>query len=347
MSVTATVWRGGTRFEQVSLPLPDPGPGETLVRVRAATVCGSDRHSVLGRRSAACPSVLGHEGTATVVATDGGTTVDGTRLTCGDRVVFGVTASCGDCTNCRRGLTAKCAGARKVGHESFAGDWPLSGTWSTHLLLPARQAVVTVPDELPDDRAATAGCAVATVMAMLEKAGPLAGRRVLVNGVGMLGITAVAAARHAGAAEVTAVDPTDSARALARAAGADRAVRPGDDAREMDVALELSGAPAGVQTCIDALATGGTAVLAGSVSPVGTVDLDPERLVRGWNTVTGVHNYEPRHLAQAVDLLVALGDALPWDRMLSASLRLDGGAEQLSDVFTGPADGTLRTVLLP
>jgi threonine 3-dehydrogenase len=364
-TATATVWRGGTRFERVSVPLPTPGPGETLVRVRAATVCGSDRHSVLGRRPAACPSVLGHEGTATVVATDGGTTVDGTPLTPGDRVVFGVTASCGECATCRRGLTAKCERVRKVGHESFDGDWPLSGTWSTHLLLPAGLAVVTVPDDLPDDRAATAGCAVATVMAMLEKAGPLAGRSVLVNGVGMLGITAVAAARYAGAAEVIAVDPADTARELALTAGADRALRPGEDAGTftgsairaaigaVDVSLELSGAPAGVRTCVDALATGGTAVLAGSVSPAGTVNLDPERLVRGWNTVTGVHNYELRHLARAVDLLVDLDAAphptLPWERMLSAPRRLDGldGTDSLGAVFTGPSDGTLRTVLLP
>jgi threonine dehydrogenase-like Zn-dependent dehydrogenase len=108
-----------------------------------------------------------------------------------------------------------------------------------------------------------------------------------------------------------------------------------------------------VRTCVDALATGGTAVLAGSVSPAGTVNLDPERLVRGWNTVTGVHNYELRHLARAVDLLVDLDAAphptLPWERMLSAPRRLDGldGTDSLGAGFTGPSDGTLRTVLLP
>ena len=341
-TATAWVWHGGGEFRAEQLAVPAPGPGEAVVTLAAATVCGSDRHTVSGRRSAACPSVLGHEGVGVVTASNGARTVDGALLEPGDRVVFGGTSTCGHCTPCLRGLTAKCESVRKVGHEALASDWPLSGTYATHILLRAGIAVVTVPASLPDGVAATAGCAVATVMAMLERAGDLTGRRVLVSGLGMLGTVAVAAALDRGAAEVCAVDLHEDRRATARAVGAAQVA---DDAAQLgtvDVALELSGHPAGVTACLDALDLGGTAVLAGSVAPAGTVAVDPEWIVRGWRTVTGVHNYEPRHLRQAVDFLASGAHGLPWDEVLGGPI----APEELGREFTGPAPGTLRTVVV-
>ncbi|MCY1159870.1 MAG: dehydrogenase, partial [Citricoccus sp.] len=215
-TASALVWRGGSSFETVEVELPQPGPGETLVRLTAATVCGSDRHTVSGRRPAPCPSVLGHEGIGVVIASSGGRTVGGAAVVPGMRVVFGVTRSCGECEPCRRGLTAKCTSVQKAGHESFDSDWSLSGTYASHILLRDGQALVAVRESLQDGVAATAGCAVATVMAVLEQAGELTGRRVLVNGLGMLGIVAVAAALQRGAAEVVAMDPNADRLSLAR-----------------------------------------------------------------------------------------------------------------------------------
>ena len=344
-TATAVLWRGGAEFQSVQVPLPQPGPGETLVRLTAATVCGSDRHTVSGRRSSACPSVLGHEGVGVVLSTRGGHTVQGLPLHEGDRVVFGVTSSCGQCAPCLRGLTAKCTTVQKAGHEPFEGEWPLSGTYSSHILLRSGQAVAQAPAVLQDGVAATAGCAVATVMAVLERAGELRGRRVLVNGVGMLGLVAVAAALDRGASEVMAVDPNADRRRLAEGLGA--ATRPPGPGSEpgsrgtVDVSLELSGARAGIQTCIEALGIGGTAVLAGSVAPVDAVEVDPEWMVRGWRTITGVHNYEPRHLQKAVDFLGTAGRALPWDHILDGPI----AADQLAAEFRRTDVQRLRTVV--
>ncbi|MGK4218535.1 zinc-binding dehydrogenase [Kocuria marina] len=339
---TAWVWHGGTDFRPTEFPLPSPGPGETLVRITAATVCGSDRHTVSGRRSAACPSVLGHEGVGVVVSTRGGRTVDGMPLAPGARVVFGVTRACGECALCQRGLSAKCESVQKVGHEPFDGEWPLSGTYASHILLRPGQAVVTVPPEVTDGPAATAGCAVATVMAMLERAGDLSGRRVLVNGLGMLGLVAVAAARERGADHVLALDFNSERRALAHRLGA-VAASPAEGATgTVDVALELSGAPSGVSTCLAALGIGGTAVLAGSVAPAGAVDVDPEWIVRGWRTITGVHNYEPRHLQQAVDFLTRDPHGLPWEEIIGGPVPVG----QLAHEFSGHDPGRLRTMVV-
>ncbi|AGF73114.1 zinc-binding dehydrogenase [Corynebacterium halotolerans] len=331
-TATAQIWTGGPDFECREIPLPELAAGEAMIRLTTATICGSDRHTVAGRRSAACPSILGHEGIGVVTETRRD------DLTVGQRVVSSVTTTCGTCANCARGLTAKCSSVEKVGHEPLDGPWPLSGTYATHLHLRAGQTVAPVPDSVPDALASTAGCAAATVMAVLEAAGDLTGRRVLVNGIGMLGTIAVIAARARGAAHVIACDPAPRSRELA-AGVADETIAPGGT-HLVDVAFELSGVAAGVDACLASLDIGGTAVLAGSVTPGPEVVIDPEWVVRGWRTITGVHNYEPRHLIEAVDFLAAEGHRLPTDRIFGGPVTL----EQLPAQFAYP-DGTLRTVV--
>lgn len=357
------LWEGGDAVRLVEVPLPAPALGEVLVRIRLATVCGSDRHTVSGRRPAPVPSVLGHEAVGDVVAVGaGGPTTAGTdgssSLTVGDRVVWGVTVACGTCDRCVAGRTAKCRSVRKVGHEAFASDWPLSGTYAHHLLLPRGAAIERVPEELPDELASPAGCATATVMATVEAAGPLTGRRVLVSGAGMLGITAVAAARAAGAAQVLVTDPDQARLDLARRFGAtsvhgvDQPVgtAPAGTASVgttsiglVDVAIELSGASPAVARCLDALDVGGRLVLAGSVAPAPPVPLDAERVVRGWLTVTGVHNYEPRHLRAALDLLARTRDTVPWHELVTPAV----GLAQVGRLLTGPAGVAPRSAVVP
>lgn len=328
----AVVWVGGDRFKTQSFDLPDLADGESLIRLTTATVCGSDRHTVLGRRPGACPSVLGHEGVGVVEKSRAG-------LPLGQRVVFSVTSVCGECEKCQRGLSAKCTSVAKVGHESTDSGWALSGTYASHIHLPKGVAVASVPDAVPDAVAATAGCAVATIMAMLEAAGDLQNRRVFVNGLGMLGLTAVAAARSRGAAEVLAFDPTPQRQDVALFAGASTIVEHEMPA-DVDVALELSGTTSGVEACLASLGIGGTAVLAGSVSPGPNVEVNPEQLVRGWRTITGVHNFEPHHLQQAVDFLAADGAGMPWDQILGGPI----GLADLPQEYAEPSRG-LRTVV--
>ncbi|MEI7057188.1 zinc-binding dehydrogenase [Nocardioides sp. CCNWLW239] len=323
MTATATatstaqvaVWRGGGEVTLETVALPDPGPGERLVEIDLATVCGSDHHTVSGRRPGACPSVLGHEGVGRVVGT-------------GERVVWGVTVSCGTCDRCDRGLSAKCRSVRKLGHETYEPAWPLSGTYATHVLLPAGTAVVPVPDALADEVAAPAGCATATVMAALERAGTLRDRRMLVVGAGMLGLTAIAAAADAGAAEVVVCDVDPARLELAAAFGATTTVLAGEAFPTVDVAMDFSGAAPAVEAALGALDVGGSLVLVGSVSPGPAIRVDPEAVVRGWRSVSGVHNYEPRHLQQAVDFLAA--SDRPWGELVAEPV----GLNRLSSVLT-------------
>jgi putative phosphonate catabolism associated alcohol dehydrogenase len=318
----AAVWTGsGVQIREVALPRD---PDVTLVRVRLATVCGSDVHTVSGRRPAPCPSVLGHEAVGEVVAPGGHP-----GLARGDRIVWSVTVSCGHCARCRAGRTAKCHIVRKVGHEPFDGDWPLSGAYAEHIVLPAGVAVAPVPDGLDDRIAAPAACATATVMATLEAAGALAGRRVLVCGAGMLGVTAAAACALAGAdVQITDLEASRVARARDFGAAADAGER-------VDVAIDFSGATPAISAALARIEVGGVLVLAGSVSPSPPLAVDPETVVRRWLTVTGVHNYEPRHLAAALLFLDGTRAAYPWSELVAEPVRLHEVGEVLGPMPTG------------
>ncbi|MER5863298.1 zinc-binding dehydrogenase [Kitasatospora sp. NPDC002040] len=325
----------------VSTTARTPGPGELLVRIDLATVCGSDLHTVEGRRPSPAPSLLGHEqvGTVVGVGTGGVRCVDGTPVEPGMRVVWSVAASCGRCERCRDGLPQKCLHLRKYGHEPWSERSPLNGGFATHCVVLAGTAVVAVPAGLPDQVASPASCATATVAAALAAVGgtgTLAGRRVLITGAGMLGLTAAAMAATAGA-QVSAVDPDPERRSRALQFGAGTVSDGTEPPAEADIALDFSGHPAAVQRCLDSLAVGGRAVLVGSVSPGPTVALDPERLVRGLHTVVGVHNYHPHDLDTAVRFLTEHHRAFPFASLVAAAHPLERIAEAIEAARTGTA----------
>lgn len=320
LSISAQVWTGGQDFEPLQLPAPELAPGEALATIDLATVCGSDMHTVSGRRPGPFPGILGHEAVGRIAATGAGGARDylGRELTVGDRVVWSVTVSCGGCDRCAAGMSAKCRTLLKTGHEPLNGVWGLSGGYASHIRLPRGITVVSVPDGVSDLAAAPSSCATATVMAVLGAAGPLQGRRVLVSGAGMLGIVACAVARSRGAASVEVCDLNTERLELARGFGATRTTTPGESLASgaYDVAVELSGAQAAVTAALAALDIGGRLVLAGSVSPGPVVAIDPQHMVRSLLTVTGVHNYEPAHLQQAVDFLAETQGSYDWDSLV-------------------------------
>ncbi|AZA09985.1 zinc-binding dehydrogenase [Corynebacterium pseudopelargi] len=348
----AMVWRGGTSFEPTVMEVPQLLPGESLVRLSTSTICQSDRHTLSGHRDSPCPSVLGHEGVGRIVASNEGTDCNGTPLAEGDRVVWSVIAACGHCDRCESGLKAKCRHLQKVGHEPITSSWALSGTYASHMVLRPGQSVIRIDDHLPDPIAATAGCAAATVIAAFDAVGchtlgsaALAGKRVLIQGVGMLGLYAVQAAQLFGANEIIAADPNPTRLGLARRWGATTLPAVHRDDLRVDLALDFSGAPQGVEAAIQSLGIGATAVLVGSVFPSPATAIDPQWLVRGWRSIRGVHNYEPHHLGPAVELLKHCAAQQSWDGVFGTTTPLRQIATCFSQQHQSNTHRPLRSII--
>ena len=343
-SATAMVWPGeGHAHEAVAVPGVRLAPGDVLVEVELATVCGSDLHTVQGRRQAPAPLVLGHEQVGRVIALGrgGAKTTDGHRVTLGERVVWSVAVPCGRCVRCRRGLPQNCLSLQKYGHERMRRGWELSGGFATHTHILEGTPLVRVPDDIPAEVLAPASCSTASVAAALEAASqivPLDGALVLVAGAGMLGLTATAMATDAGA-RVGVSEPLPERREAARAFGAIAVADPalgagtalslpavlakaGGRAAAPTVALELSGDPSAVRSLLGSVDVGGVLVLVGSVTPGPELAIAPEQLVRNLLTIRGVHNYAPRHLEQAVRFLADAWRRYPFAEQVGQTFPL-------------------------
>ena len=192
------------RLELREFPVPQPQGQEIVVRVHGCTLCGSDLHSYEGRRAVPVPTVLGHEIVGEIETLGESAPrfdLAGNSLQAGDRIVWAIVASCGECFYCRRGLPQKCQRAVKYGHEAFQPGRELLGGLAEHCLLVPGTAIVKLPDEIPLATACPASCATATIVAALEAAGDVRDRTVCVLGAGLLGLTASAMARAHGCLE--------------------------------------------------------------------------------------------------------------------------------------------------
>ncbi len=313
-------------------PLPKLRDGEALVRVSLCTICGSDLHTFTGRRSTPCPTILGHEIIGRIADLPPGeplTDLRGRVLTVGDRVTWTVAASCGECFFCGSGFPQKCDELFKYGHERIAPGHALCGGMAEFCHLSAGTGILVVPDHLSDEAACPVSCATATVAAAVDSVPPLSDGIVLIQGAGMLGLTAAAMARSLEAAHVVVadIDPrrleragefgaTDTVDASAGAGELSRAIGELSADRGADVIFELSGSVAAIESGLDCLRIGGTYLWAGAVTPSAPLALAPERLVRNLWTLRGVHNYTHRDLDAALSFLSERGAEFPFESLV-------------------------------
>ncbi|MBX3449519.1 MAG: zinc-binding dehydrogenase [Planctomycetaceae bacterium] len=337
-SLAAVFSRTGEPLALQSFPLPELGPGEALVRVELCTVCGSDLHTVTGKRQEKVPTILGHEICGWVVANAAIplTDLDGVALREGDRVTWSTSVSCGTCDRCQSGLPQKCRTLAKFGHEATTGGWPLSGGLTQYVHLKAGSRVARLPEGLPAEVACPANCATATVAAAFRVAGSLSDKRVLIFGAGMLGLTAAAMAKSLGARTVVVCDRDARRLSLASQFGADAVVTWTDNEAATldelgsrsggtgyDVLVELSGSPSAVEAACALTEIGAKVVLVGTVMKSRPIQIDPEALVRRWTSIHGVHNYTPEDLRTAVAFLAEQHTKFPFAELVAKRFPLD------------------------
>src|ERR1035438_6100489 len=267
----ALLLRKYLELEMTDFPKPEPGPGQVLVRVKACGICGSDVHGFDGSSGRRIPPiVMGHEAAGVVAAV--GANVTG--ISEGDRVTFDSTVSCGDCYFCRRGAINLCDNRQVLGVS--CGDYRRHGAFAEFVVVP-RHIVYKLPDSLSFEKAAiieAVSVAVHAVGLTPVKLGDTA----VVVGTGMVGLLVVPALRLAGCAHVIAVDVDEAKLAIARQLGADEGlspikcdvpalVREQTGGRGADIAVEVVGATAPLQTALASVRKGGTLTMVGNITP--------------------------------------------------------------------------------
>jgi L-idonate 5-dehydrogenase len=254
-----------------SVPEPEPGPREVLLKLGAGGICGSDlhyfQHGRIGNFIIREPLIPGHEisGTAAKVGSDV------TRVKLGDKVAINPSHACGACRACRAGRENLCTSMRFLGSASVFPH--VQGMFREYFIMGERQCYPIASAVTLSELAFAEPLSVA--LHAVNRAGNMLGKSVLVTGGGPIGCLIVMAARLAGAVHIVVTDVVERPLATAKAVGADRCVRvdqiPGgpagvaDAIGEMDVALEAAGNPAALATCLAAVSRGGRIVQVGTL----------------------------------------------------------------------------------
>ncbi|MFE4214905.1 zinc-binding dehydrogenase [Streptomyces sp. NPDC056844] len=263
------------------VPVPEPGPGELLVRSSVVGICGSDTHAALGHHPFIdLPYRPGHEVVGVVVATGAG--AEG--FAPGTRVIVEPNLYCGTCPQCRSGRYNICRQLEVFGCQTPGGMADL-------FTIPAGR-VHRVPEAMSDLQAALVE-PLATPVHAVAKAGDLTGRTVAVLGAGPIGLLVVAAARHAGAARIVVTDLLENKRRRAVRLGADDAFPA--DASDLaarahavldgpaDVVFDCVAREQSMAQAIDVVAKGGRIIVVGVGAPGPTpirLDLVQDREIR-------------------------------------------------------------------
>lgn len=317
----AAVYHGpGRPLEVTSVPTPDPGRGEALVRVAGCGICHTDLHYLDHgvKTFKAPPLILGHEAAGTIARL--GPEVDGRAE--GERVLIPAVLSCGRCGYCRAGRENLCEHLVMLGNN-------VDGAYAEYVVVPAAE-LVPVPEPLRLEQACVVADALSTPYHAVKRRGRVrAGDTVAVVGCGGVGLNVVQCAAVAGAV-VIAIDPNEGRLETARALGAaetvnptlverlDRHVRALSDGG-VHVAFEAVGRPDTIRAAFGLLRKGGRLCVIGYSAE--DVALSAARLMYYELEVVGSLGCGGGEYAEILRLVTA--GRLRLDPIVSGTLALD------------------------
>ena len=305
----AGLLRAPNRLDLVDVPDPERGPGDMILKMRAATICGTDLRIFRGRKTAGVryPSVIGHEFAGEIAEPP-----EGGPFRAGQRVCVDPAIPCGHCTYCKLGHEHICENLTAIGYE-------VDGAFAEYVRIPARAVeagnVHLIPDDLPYEQAALAE-PFACVLNGQERVGVSAGEAVVVLGAGPIGLLHVKLARLSGARSVIVSEPSAGRRQAARDAGADIAVDPSDadlpsivkDATRgvgADVAIVAIGVPALADAAIGLVRRRGRVNLFAGFSIGDSATMDINSIHYREILVTGSFGLSRLHFERALDLIAS------------------------------------------
>jgi threonine dehydrogenase-like Zn-dependent dehydrogenase len=273
---------GQERVELREFDVPEPGPGQVLVKMKASGLCGSDLRAIYHEHRGEDAKeryqnvIAGHEPAGQIEAVGPGVA----GFEAGDRVVVYHITGCGHCQECRKGFMIGCHSTR----QRAAYGWQRDGGHADYLLAEA-QSLVPLPDELTYADGALAACGFGTAYQGILRAGVSGRDRVLVVGLGPVGLGAVMLAAASGA-EVIGVDLMPERLELAKKAGAAHVLPGGENVAEevldltgghgTEVGMDCSGSASGRKLCLEAARVWGRVVFLGEG---GSVEFEPSPLL--------------------------------------------------------------------
>ena len=318
----------GDRVAEVrDFAVPSAGPGEVVVQLKAAAVCGSDLHVYRRPRSffeGKEPWIPGHE-PAGVVAEVGACT---SNVQVGDRVTIYHYMGCGHCRYCNAGYLQHCPERRPLGQPDLVGP-------DADYIVVDERNCLRLPEALSFEDGAFIACIAGTCYSALRKLRPNGEDTVAVFGQGPVGLTGTVMAKALGA-RVIGVDIVDERLELAKALGADEvvnaattdlvsAVRDLTAGPGTDAAFETSGAAASHQGVIDVLRKGGRAAFVGFGSQGPTVNLTS--IIGKELTLMGSFVMPMGYYWDLVDFMVEHALSAKFDQMVTHRFKITEAAE--------------------
>ena len=278
---------GGLELREI--PVPEPGPGQALVKMKTVAICGTDLHiynwDAWSASRVKLPCTLGHEFAGEVTAVG----PDTRHIEVGDYVTGEGHVVCGFCRQCRTGEGHVCENWKGLGYD-------MDGCFAEHLAFPEANLWKNDPGLSPDQAACQdpLGNAIHTVFSA-----DCVGNTVAVYGMGPVGLMAISVLRAIGAAKVIAVDRRNRYRLdIARRVGAHHVIDSADEdpiqaihevtrGAGADVVIEIAGAESAVQSAVKSVRLGGQVVLMGIPNAPVSIDLARDVVFRAV-TLTGV-----------------------------------------------------------
>jgi len=340
--VKAVMYLGPGELRYQEVETPRPGPGEVLIRNRAALTCGTDVKTFRrGHHLMEPPMLFGHEFSGQIAEVGEGVT----GLAKGMRVVAANSAPCNSCYYCQRGKHNLC--------ESILFNW---GAFAEYVKVPARIVetnLYEIPSDLDYDEAALLE-PLACVVLGNEAAGISPGDTVVIaGGGGPIGLMHLQLARHNGARHVVVTDLMDSRLQVAEQLGATHAINPArqdparlvrelTDGRGADVVIETAGVPEVWQMSMQLARKGGTVVMFGGCPGGSQVAIDTDSVHYGELTIKGVFHHTPKTVARALQLLSER--VVEADPLISGRVPLQDTQSALEKMASGEA---IKMAIIP
>jgi len=343
--------------------LDAPGPGEVLVRIRAASLCHSDLSVVDGSRPRVMPMVLGHEAAGEVLETGEGVN----DLAVGDTVVCVFVPNCGHCARCHEGRPALCepgaaanlagtllGGSRRLRLRGASVNHHLGVSGFAEYAVVSRTSLVKVDVDISFETAALFGCAIITgVGAVLNTANVPVGSSVAIVGAGGVGLSCVLGAVLAGARRIVVVDLNHNKLKFAQELGATDVFDAGSDGvanrlKEatgggVDFAFETAGATPALALAYQITRRGGMTVTAGLPNPNHQFSIPQISLTAEERTLKGSYmgSCVPRRDIPNYIAMFQRG-RLPVERLVTHRIRLD----EINEGFDLLASGNAGRILM-